>query len=195
MAKLSAHKILRHVRCAYPVLFEPQLNNLNDQYEWSMRICFMRNNPEHMQTVEAIKADMKRLAKANWGPNWEKAYRNALDSKNTRFLRDDPDLDYIFINVKRKKSKGIPPKVVDRNKSVILTAIDGKPKSGDIVNVIIDIFTYENTAQGWSADLIGVQFWEEGEPFGGSTRTARDDEFEDDLSDTGDQPWDNEELP
>lgn len=196
MSKLNKHYVTSSdmgVRIAYPAIFEPEENKLSGKREYSARICFMRNNAKAMAFVEQMRKDQKELAKANWGTQWERDYRNALDSKNTRFLRDDPDLDYIYVSLKARE--GYPPVVVSPAKRPISKEQAqelGWFLSGDFVNVVFDMFTYEKNARGWSGALGAVQYIAQGEPLGGARR-ADPNEFED-LSDTGDtSPVD--ELP
>lgn len=74
-------------------------------------------------------------------------------------------------------SNDIRPLVLDANKTP-LTAADGKPYSGSIVNLFVEIWAQDNKhGKRINASLLGVQFVRDGERLaGGSVATA--DDFE-----------------
>lgn len=79
------------------------------------------------------------------------------------------------------------PRVLDKDKAE-LTEASGKIYSGCYVNAIIEIYAQDNKfGKRVNASLKGVQFFKDGDCFGGSA-PARDDEF-DDISDTGDEDF------
>lgn len=190
MAKLSLedrnnlHIVARGVRLAYPKLFEPETNTLNGREEYSCQIRFYKNNAEHMKQVEKIRAAMKVAAKAFWGDEAERNYRSAIDSKNTRWLREDDEGEYFFVSLKRRAQDGAP-RLVHRDRTIDLRQEDGKLYSGAIVNAVFDIWCYSGVAKngqkipcGFSATLGGIQFVADADPLGGA-RVAKDDDFED----------------
>ena len=192
MAKISPetrqklHIVARGVRVAYPKVFEPEENTLSGKREYSVQIRLYKSNPEHMKIVEQIRSAMKAAAKAYWGDDAERNYRDALDSKNTRWLREDPDGEYFFASLKRREQDGAP-RVVARDKTITLRQEDGKVYSGAVMNVIFDIWCYSGTSKsgakipaGFSATLMGLQFVADGDPIGGAS-VAKDTDF-DDLS-------------
>jgi hypothetical protein len=71
----------------------------------------------------------------------------------------------------------IRPLVIDRDRSP-LAEEDGKPYAGCYVNASVEFFAYENSGNGISAQLAGVQFVRDGDAFGGG-RAADPDEFDD----------------
>ena len=180
------HIVARAVRVAYPKVFEPEENTLSGKKEYSVQIRLYKDNPEHMKIVEKIRSAMKVAAKAYWGEDADRNYRNALDSKNTRWLRESDEGDYFFASLKRREQDGAP-RVVGRDKTVTLRQEDGKVYSGAVMNVIFDIWCYSGTSKsgakipaGFSATLMGMQFVADGDPIGGAS-VAKDDDF-DDLS-------------
>lgn len=194
MAKLSEeqrkklHVVVRGVRIAYPRVFEPETNEQSGKSEYSLQVRLFDANPDHMKQVKALQETLKSAAQFHWGDEWQKHYRDAVDSKNTRFLRHNEDEGYWFCSVKRRASDKAP-RVVDRRKAV-LTAEDGKIYSGVVGNVVFDVWCYGGVAKngqkvpyGFSATLLGLQFVEDADPIGGAT-TAKDSDFED-LSDDG----------
>ena len=76
------------------------------------------------------------------------------------------------------------PLVLDRDKTP-LTIADGRPYSGCYVNGNIEFFGYNNSGNGISASLIGIQFYKDSDPFSGAPIANPDDfdEYEDDCDD------------
>lgn len=183
------HVVAHAVRIGYPRVFEVEENAQSGKREYSLQIRWMDDNPDHMKQVEAMQARLKLAAKAYWGEEWEKHYRDAIDSKNTRFLRHNEDEGYWFCSIKRGERDGAP-RVVDRCKEVKLRPEDGKIYSGMVGNVVFDLWCYGGVARngakvpyGFSGTLLGLQYVADGEPFGGA-RMAKDNDFED-LEDNG----------
>ena len=175
---MSKKLILKHVRCAFPHVFEPLENKFNGQMEYSIRVVIKKDDAQ----LENIKAGLKQIFIDKFGP--EKGPRKlkaALESKNTRFLHYDDENDWYYLNLKRRSSDGAPV-VVDRNKTH-LNASAGKPYGGCYINVSFEMWVYDNASCGAGGTLLGLQFVEDGEPFGGASQPNEND-F-DDLTDTG----------
>lgn len=195
-ARKKLHIVAKAVRIAYPRVFEPEENPQSGRAEYSVQVRFYEANPDHMKTVETIQAALKEAARAFWGDEAERHYRDAMDSKNTRFLRRDEEGGYWYVSLKRREQDNAP-RVVDRNPRVTLTAQDGKIYSGAVCNVVFDIWCYGGMSKsgtkvpyGFSGTLMGIQYVAEGEPFGGAPM-AKDNDFED-LADSGDTTADND---
>lgn len=178
------HIKLSNVRLAYPHVFEAVENTLSGKREYSCQIRLYKSNPDHMKQVEKLREAMKVAAKAFWGDDADRNMRTALDSTNTRWLREDADGEYFFISLKRRESDGAP-RVVSRDRTINLRPEDGKMYSGAFVNAVLDLWCYSGVAKngqkipsGFSATLMGLQFVSDGDPLGGA-RVAKDDDFED----------------
>lgn len=178
------HIVTRGVRVAYPHVFEPVENTLSGKKEYSCQLRFYKSNPDHMAQVEKIREAMKVAAKAYWGEDAARNMRDALDSKNTRWLREDADGEYFFVSLKRREQDGAP-RVVARDKTITLRPEDGKVYSGAVMNAVFDIWCYSGKAKsgasipaGFSATLMGLQFVADGDPIGGAS-VAKDTDFDD----------------
>lgn len=178
------HIKLSNVRLAYPRVFEPVENSLSGNLEYSCQIRLYKSNPDHMKQVEKLRAAMKIAAKAFWGNDAERNMRAALDSTNTRWLREDPDGEYYFVNLKRRSQDGAP-RVVARDHTVNLRPEDGKIYGGAFVTAIFDLWCYSNSSKGFSATLMGLQFVADGDPIGGAS-VAKDEDFDDLSAEDGD---------
>ena len=178
------HIVARNVRVAYPKVWEPEENTLSGKKEYSCQLRFYKSNPDHMAQVEKIRGALTIAAKAYWGNDAERNFRAALDSKNTRWLREDPDGEYFFVSLKRREADGAP-RLVARDKTIALRQEDGKLYSGAFVNAVFDIWCYSGTSKsgakipsGFSATLMGLQFVADGDPIGGAS-VAKDEDFDD----------------
>ncbi len=84
-----------------------------------------------------------------------------------------------------KASNNKRPLLIDKDKSQ-LTEDDGKLYAGCYVNAIIEVWAQSNAyGKRINANLLGVQFFKDGEPFGDGVNATTDDfdMFEDDVSD------------
>ena len=183
MSQKENRVILKNVRCSYPRVHTPELNKFSNRSEYSITVLIQKDDPQ----LEALKATMRLVWEKKFGPvNGPKKMKSALDSKNTRFLHFDDELDCYRINLKRKESDGAPM-ILDRAKNELAES-SGKPYGGCYINVSFDLWVYDKQSTGTSATLTGVQFVKDGEPFGGSSQPSESD-FED-LSDDGeDDPF------
>lgn len=84
-----------------------------------------------------------------------------------------------------KASNGTRPLLIDRDRT-LLQKEDGKPYSGCYVNASIDVWAQEHAKFGnrINASLLGVQFFRDGEAFGGAIASTDEfDPFDDDNVD------------
>lgn len=175
--------ILKNVRCNFPRVHAPEVNQLSGKSEYSIVILMAEDDPQ----VAELKAKMQAVWTDKFGPEkGPKKLKAALDSKNTRFLHHDADNGFYKINLKRRDTDGAPV-VIDRAKQP-LTASSGLPYGGCYVNVSFDMWVYDKQSTGTSATLMGIQFVADGEPFGGSSQPS-DKDFED-LSNDGEAEQD-----
>ena len=159
---------LQNVRLSFPSLFrKAQFQGEETKYE----ATFMLNKEEHADKIaeieKAIQAGMKEHFKGAKIPSDKICLKDGDESG-----RDEYEGHYTIKCANNKR-----PKVIDRDRSP-LTEDDGKPYSGCYVNAVIDLW-YQNNGYGKrvNANLLGVQFFKDGEPFE-SGSVADDDDFE-----------------
>jgi len=159
---------LQNVRLSFPSLFrKAQFQGEETKYE----ATFMLNKEEHADKIaeieKAIQAGMKEHFKGAKIPSDKICLKDGDQSG-----RDEYEGHYTIKCANNKR-----PKVIDRDKTP-LTEDDGKPYSGCYVNAVIDLW-YQNNGYGKrvNANLLGVQFFKDGEPFE-SGSVADDDDFE-----------------
>lgn len=160
---------LQNVRLSFPSLFrKAEFNGETTKHE----ATFMLHKEDHADTIaeikKAIQAGIKENLKGAKIPSDKICLKDGDESG-----RDEYAGHYTIKAANNKR-----PKVLDRDKTP-LAEDDDKPYSGCYVNGVIDLW-YQNNSYGRrvNANLLGVQFFKDGEPFE-SGSTADDDDFDD----------------
>lgn len=164
MAKIK----LQNVRLSFPSLFrKAQFQGEETKYE----ATFMLHKEQHADTIKEIKKAIDAAIKENLKGAKLPADKICLKDGDESG-RDEYEGYY---TIKAANSKR--PKVIDRDKSP-LTEDDGKPYSGCYVNAVIELWAQNNGyGKRINANLLGVQFAKDGEPFA-SGEVASDDDFD-----------------
>jgi len=184
--------MIKGARLAFPNVFTPQsTNGGKPRYT-----CTLILEGEHPQ-LAAVDKTIKAVAKAKWGERAGKIYEG-LKAKDNLCLHDgDTKAEYegfegnVFISC--AAPEGGRPTVIDADKTP-LTEKDGKIYAGCYVNASIEIWAQDDAnGKRINARLRGIQFYRDGDAFGGG-RPADADEF-DDVSDGADDdaPWGDDE--
>lgn len=137
------------------------------------------------ENVKAVKRAMHAAGKAKFGAKWEDPNFRRRMAANGRFcLRDQGAKDHydgfeqgkFFISARSK----LRPEIRDRDGHTPLVETDGRPYSGCYVDGIVGIWAQQSNQYGdrINAQLVGVQFRQDGDAFGGGVR-ATDDDFAD----------------
>ena len=164
MAKIK----LQNVRLSFPSLFrKAQFQGEETKYE----ATFMLHKEQHADTIKEIKNAIDAAIKENLKGAKLPADKICLKDGDESG-RDEYEGHY---TIKAANSKR--PKVIDRDNSP-LTEDDGKPYSGCYVNAVIELWAQNNGyGKRINANLLGVQFAKDGEPFA-SGEVASDDDFD-----------------
>lgn len=171
---------LQNVRLAFPQLFEPKAVNGEGKAKYKASLLFDRNHPAFAEVQKAILD----CAVEKWGDREDaRELAKTLIRKDQTCLRDGDDKKQYdgfagmwFVSASNARR----PTVLDRDKSPLVEA-DGRPYGGCYVNAIVDIYPMEARGEikrGIHATLVGVQFFADGDSFGGG-RVADESEFED----------------
>jgi hypothetical protein len=173
--------MLKNVRLAFPALFEPKTVNGEGEPAYSAGLIFPKNHPQ----LKEIKAAIAQVAKDKWGDKAAATLKTLEASDKTCLHDGDTKAQYagyegnLFISARSSAEKR--PLVLDRDKSPLVAA-DGRPYAGCYVNASLEIWAQSNNyGKRVNAQLRAVQFFKDGDSFGGGT-PADADEF-DDLSD------------
>jgi len=165
MAKIS----LKNVRLSFPSLFQKAtFEGTETKYEATLLL----DKDQHADVIKAIQAEMKSGIK-------EKLDGSKLGADKL-CLKDGEDSDYDgYANTWSLKAANTKrPLVIDRDKSP-LTEDDNRIYSGCYVNASVELW-YQKNAYGKrvNANLLGVQFYKDGEAFGEGGSTASKDDFD-----------------
>lgn len=165
MAKVK----LTNVRVSFPSLFrKAQFNGEETKYE----ATFLLNKEEHAATIAEIEKHIQNKIKND--------LKGAKIGPDKICLKDGDEIDYDGYagHMSIKASNNKRPKVIDRDKSP-LTEDDDKLYAGCYVNAVIELWAQNNSwGKRINANLLGVQFAKDGEPFAAG-ETASDDDFPD----------------
>jgi hypothetical protein len=174
MPKIKIH----NARLSFPSLFrKAQFQGDETKYEATL----MLHKEDHADTIveiqNAIKAGIKEHLKGAKVPSDKICLKDGDESG-----RDEYEGHFTLKAANNKR-----PKVIDRDKTP-LTEDDNKPYSGCYVNAVVDLW-YQNNGYGKrvNANLLGVQFYKDGDPFE-SGSVADDDDFEE--YEVGDEDFD-----
>jgi len=166
---------LKNVRLAFPSIFAAKAMKPGDEPRFSATFIFAPDHPAHQEIKDAIL----QAAKDKWAGKWEETLK-AIKAKGDICLRDGAekaDFDGFDGKMFVSASTKTQPAVVDRDRTS-LTLADGRPYGGCQVNAIIDIWAQDNGfGKRINASLSGVQFFADGDSFGGA-RPARAEDFD-----------------
>lgn len=169
--------MLQNVRLAFPTLFEAE--RINGQGEPKFSANFLLT-PDHSD-VAKLKAKIKEVAQNKWEDQADAILKKLVAADRIALHDGDVKADYDgypgnwFVSASSK----VRPLVIDGARNPI-TEEDGIIYSGCYVNAKIDVWAQDNQhGKRVNAQLQGVQFVSDGEPFAGGGRSASPDEFTD----------------
>jgi len=173
MAEDIAKLKLENVRLSFPDIWEPKSVRGSDP---KYAAHFFLDKEADAKQIEAVRAKIWAVAKAHWGDKakavctgkkFEKCLHEGSEKEDLDGYTDD--MMYLTASSPRR------PLVIDRDRSP-LTKEDGRPYGGCFVNAIVRFWVQDNNfGQRVNAELMGVQFYKDGEPFGGSVPASPDD--------------------
>lgn len=162
MAKIK----LNNVRLSFPSLFrKAEFQGNAGKYE----ATFLLDKSQHADLIAKLDAEIKDGIKAN--------FKGAKLPSDKLCLKDGDEFEYDGYQgcMSFKASNGKRPMVIDKDKSP-LTEDDERLYAGCYVNAIVELW-YQNNQYGKrvNANLLGVQFFKDGEPFGDGVSASEDD--------------------
>lgn len=166
---------LSNVRLSFPHLFEPTAFKPGDVPKFKGTFLVNRDDPQIKVVEDAINA----LAKEKWGAKAEAVLKSIRTNPN-KFCWQDGDTkayDGYEGTMALTANNKVRPTLIDADKSQLAQS-DGRLYAGCYVNAIVELFTYDNSGNGISASLGGVQFFRAGDAFAGGV-PASEDEFDD----------------
>lgn len=181
---------LNKVRLTFPKLFpgqEETFGGKGDPY-WSASFLLSRDHPDLPKLREAIKA----AAMAKWPQKFESQLK-AAQAKDKLPVHDGDlkaDKPYgsayagqLYVSARNNAKTGPAPSVFDKvtdpatgmAREIKSQSDKRAPYSGCYVNVILNLFAYQNEGEGVAASIMGVQFCEDGERLAGGVQAQAKD--------------------
>ena len=157
---------LKNVRLSFPSLFKrASFQGTEGKFE----ATFLLNKETHADSIKEIQEAIKA--------------KIATDLKGAKLgadkicLKDGDEIDYDgyagHFSIKGSNAKR--PLIIDRDKTP-LTEDDNKLYAGCYVNAIVELWAQSNDfGKRINANLLGVQFFADGEPFGDGINASVDD--------------------
>lgn len=165
---------LQNVRLSFPSLFNTEKFGGEDTGKFAA--TFILDPDEHAGIIKQIQDGFVELA--------NEKLKGKVPPADKLCLKDGDDQDREEMSGKMtiKASTKKRPLVVDRDKTP-LAEEDGKPYAGSYVNAIVHLWAQNNEyGKRINAQLDGVQFFADGEPFGAPGIDADEfDDFDDDV--------------
>lgn len=165
---------LTNVRLSFPGLFTAEAFKPGDVPKFKATFLI----PEGSEQFKAVEAAILQTAKDKWGAKAEAIVKQIRNNPNKFCWQDGNTKSYDGYEgmFALSAKNAVRPLVIDRDKALLAEA-DGRPYAGCYVNASVELFGYENSGNGISASLAGVQFCGDGDAFTGGA-AASEDEFE-----------------
>ena len=168
---------LNNVRLSFPSLFQrASFQGETGKFE----ATFLLNKADQDVLIASIKGSIKECIKVNG--------KGAKIPADKICFKDGDDFDYdgYLDHMSFKASNNKLPKLLDRDLSAI-TEDDGRFYAGCYVNAMVELwFQNNNYGKRVNANLLGVQFFKDGKPFGdGVTASASDFDAFGEIEDDG----------
>lgn len=171
-------------RLAFARIWKPGAVNPGDRETYN---CILLLGDEKDPQVRKVARAINEVGAEKWKNKWnEERFRRNVKEKSC--LRDQGTKDYegfeegcYFVSCNT-----VPrPLILDANKEPLAES-DGRPYSGCYVDGLVQIWAQDNQwGKRVNAQLLGLQFRKDGEPFTGGGRADVDD-FDDYSDESGD---------
>jgi len=169
---------LNNVRLSFPNLFRKAVfSGEETKYE----ATFLLDKVKHADLIKEIHAAIAACTKEKWQGKVKSIPADKL------CFKDGDNFEYAGYagSMSFKASSKTRPMCVDRDRSPI-TEDDNKLYAGCHVNGIVELWAQDNSyGKRINANLLGVQFFKDGEPFADGVKASADDfdAFEDEVDD------------
>jgi len=168
---------LKNVRLSFPSLFRKAVFNGD---ETKFEGTFLLDKTTHAEAIKELDTAIKNLIKND--------LKGAKVGDDKICLKDGDSIDYDgyagCMSIKASNDKR--PLVIDRDKTP-LSEDDNRIYAGCYVNAIVELWAQNNNyGKRINANLLGVQFFKDGEPFADGKKSASVNDFDAFGDDDGD---------
>ncbi len=157
---------LNNVRLSFPSLFQrSSFQGETGKFEGT----FLLDKTTQADLISSINGSIKECVKVNG--------KGAKIPPDKICFKDGDDFDYDGYagHMSFKASNNKPPKILDRDLSA-LSEDDNRLYAGCYVNAMVELwFQNNNYGKRVNANLLGVQFFKDGKPFGDGITISADD--------------------
>ena len=157
---------LQNVRLSFPSLWHKAMFN---GAETKFEATLLLNKETHAAKIEEIKAATDAMV--------AEKFKGAKIKAEKLCMKDGDEFDYDGYagHMSFKASNNKRPLVLDRDRTP-MTEDDGRPYSGCYVNAVVELWAQDNQyGKRINANLLGVQFFKDGEMFGDGVSANADD--------------------
>ena len=181
----SVELFLNDCRLSFPHLWKPHQFDERAEPQYSVTLLFKDGDANH----RALSAGIKRLIADMWPngkpPGLKHCLRNGVEKEGM----DGYGAGVMFISANNDNRFT----VIDQLRRPLVEA-DGKPYAGCYVNAKVRLWAQDNKwGKRVNAQCLGVQFFRDGDSFGGGARVASPEDFEI-YSSTGEAVEDDDPL-
>lgn len=158
---------LQNVRLSFPSLFHKAVFN-GEETKYEATLLIPKDSPQVAEIKKAIDAKLKSDFEGKKLPTDKICFKDG----------DEFDYDGYQGHYSFKAGNNKRPIVIDKDKSP-LTEDDERIYAGCYVNAIVELWSQNNQwGKRINANLLGVQFAKDGEPFGDGGTSASADDFD-----------------
>lgn len=167
--------MLNEVRGSFLKLFTAESPSPGAKPKYSGVFIF----PKDSETQALVDVEVKKVAAEKWGAKADSVLKQLVASQKLCIRDGDTKADYDGFegNMYLSASNDKRPGVFDRDRTP-LSEEDGRPYPGCYVNARVEIWAQDNQyGRRINAQILGVQFSKDGEPFGGGGAPASSSDF------------------
>lgn len=173
MASVQSEPIqLKKVRLSFPQIYTARAFQAGQDPRFEASFLLDPSNADHAATINAIKAEIKRMAGEAFGGKPPKDMKHCLGDGNLK------DYDGYAGMVVLNSSNKVRPLVVNRKNEPVAEGDNQAPYAGCYVHASVNLWVQNNSfGKRVNASLRGIKFVEDGSAFGRAPVNA-EDEFE-----------------
>ncbi len=203
---------LVNARLSFPDIWKAKAIKTKGKEEGEAKFSaqFLLDKEDHAGQIKSVKTSILEVAiakfcKENTPPKEAKAQIGDMVAKGKLHLclhegNTKEYEGYNDSNMFLSSSSKLRPRIVARDGRTPLAEEDGKPYAGCYVNAVVRLWAQDNNfGKRINAELMGIQFVADGEPFGAAP--LADDAFPDldegkkKTSERAEEPDDDDEVP
>lgn len=177
---------LKNVKISFPSIFNHAEYQGESRGQYEAQFLIAEDDPQ----LNEIKKIIAKVAKDEFGDAWKKAKLPLTDGNEKTY---DGYAGHWALKATNKNRFAI----IDRDRTPLVEA-DDKPRAGDVVNVLVSIYAFSNKYGSFlKAQLMALQFVEEGERYGGGGQSVVIEDVFDNISgdDSAAIPFDSDDTP